>query len=167
MPSLTLYIAMTIDGFIARKNGSVDFLSIVEGTEDYGYEAFVRETNAIIMGRTTYDWIQGESAWPYEAPTYVLTNRPFETEHASPCATVDELLVAIEPYRSVWVCGGAGLITELLDRGLIDRFIISIVPVIIGTGIPLDRTSVDTRLKLVRCESFPTGLVQIEYALQK
>jgi len=166
----TVYIATSLDGFIARSNGGIDWLP-VPGAEDYGYAEFMDSVDAIVMGRNTFELALTFGDWPYEKPVVVLSSRPSSLAHPLPSgvrmssgdpeAILAELTSA--GARHVYVDGGV-TIRRFLEAGRITRVIITTVPVLIGSGVPLfGGTTRDIRLQHVRTRAFANGLVQSEY----
>jgi dihydrofolate reductase len=172
----TVYIATSIDGFIAREDGGIDWLpgeeeADVEG-EDYGYEEFIRSVDAIVMGRNPYELTSSFGSWPYgEKPVVVLSSRrveipdaiagTVESMSASPGEVVRRL--AERGFGHLYVDGG-NTIQRFLGEGLIQRLIITRIPVLLGTGIPLfGPLPHDVRLRHVGTRQFENGLVQSEY----
>jgi dihydrofolate reductase len=168
-PRCSVFIATSLDGFIARKDGGIDWLSIVEAPgEDYGYARFFGDVDALILGRRTYDTVLGFGAWPYgDKRCVVLTHGARESRHGerfhagAPGPLLDDLAAA--GVRRVYVDGG-DVIRLFLREGLIDDITLSVIPILLGDGIPLFDASVPTRrLRLAGSQSFPTGLVQLRY----
>jgi len=166
----SIFIGVSLDGQIARADGGLDWLPHGNG-EDYGYDAFMATVDALVMGRGTYDIVRKFDKWFYGTkPVFVLSHRELEPPHDG--AVVERLTgtpaeVAAEMDRRgvkhVYVDGGI-TIQQFLDAGLIQRLIISRVPVLIGKGIPLfGATSKDIPLKLISTRSWPSGMVQCEY----
>jgi dihydrofolate reductase len=168
-PRCSVFIASSLDGFIARPDGAIDWLSIVETPgEDYGYARFFAGVDALILGRRTYDTALGFSAWPYDGKRCVVfthdppPGRHGESFHAGPAAP---LLAQLHEagVRRAYVDGGA-LIRSFLREDLIDDITLSIVPVLLGGGIRLFDTSVpELRLRLTDSRAFASGLVQVRY----
>jgi len=184
-PRGDVFIATSVDGFIARPDGTLDWLTgrpAEEETgqhdpeEDYGYGAFLDSVDALFMGRGTFDVVQGfEGEWPYPKPVYVWTSSPGDVrpnEGADVRLVPGSLGDALERLRSdgvrrVYVDGGA-TIRAWLDAGLIDRMTISTVPVLIGEGIPLfGGTAGDVALELEACRTYPGGMVQRTYVVRR
>lgn len=171
----TVYIATSLDNFIARRDGGIDWLpgeeDAVEG-EDYGYQEFMDSVDAIVMGRNTFELSLSFGAWPHgEKPVVVLSSRPMdipddiaatvESISASPREVVRRL--AGRGFGQLYVDGGR-TIQGFLGEGLIQRLIITRVPVLIGAGIPLfGPLPHDIRLRHVETRQFGNGLVQSEY----
>jgi len=172
-PRCSVFIAASLDGFIARRDGGIDWLSIVETPgEDYGYARFFAAVDALVLGRGTYDTVRGFPAWPYgDKRCVVLAHNPPETQHgetfhAGPPAPLLERLHT-EGVRRVYVDGGA-VIRQFLSDGLIDDITLSIIPVILGDGIRLfDGGGPGRRLRMQASQAFASGLVQLTYAVTR
>jgi dihydrofolate reductase len=166
----SVFIATSLDGFIARANGDIDWLP-QGGGEEHGYEAFMATVDALVIGRKTYETVLAFDTWPYgEKPVFVLSTRALSpappgavVEHMSgaPAEIVSQL--AERGIRHVYVDGGI-TIQRFLQAGLIQRLIITRIPVLIGSGIPLFGTLPhDIGLKHVETRQYKSGLVQSEY----
>ena len=165
----SVFIGTSLDGFIARANGDFDFLD-AGGNEPHGYEEFMASVDALVMGRKTYETVLAFGAWPYEKPVFVLSTHPLAPAPAG--AAVEHLtgepaeIVAQLTARGighVYVDGGI-TIQRFLQAKLIQRLIISRVPVLIGEGIPLfGPLPSDVFLKHVATRHYASGLVQSEY----
>lgn len=169
-PRCSVFIATSIDGYIARPDGTFDFLSIVERPgEDYGFADFFATVDALVVGRNTYETALSFPEWPYAGKRcIVLTHRETESVHGEqffagePTALVDQL--ALSGAQRLYVDGGA-VIRQFLLGGLIDDVTLSIVPVLLGNGIPLFGSELpEQRLKLTSSKAFESGLVQLCYA---
>ena len=171
----TVYIATSVDGFIAREDGGIDWLPEgggEEGDEDYGYQEFVDSVDAIVMGRSTYELASSFGSWPYgEKPVVVLSSRrvvipeaiarTVEAMSAPPREVVRRL--AQRGFGHLYVDGGR-TIQGFLGEGLIDRLILTKVPVLIGSGIPLfGALPHDVGLRHLETLQFDNGLVQSKY----
>lgn len=173
VPKASVFIATSLDGYIAREDGAIDWLGAGDGDgggEDYGYRSFFDSVDALVMGRNTYDLVRAFPTWPYGSkPVFVLSTRALED--APP--TVERLTggpndvlqaLAARGIRHVYVDGGK-TIQGFLNEGLIQRLIITRIPVLIGRGIPLyGDVPGDVRLRHIATRSYETGLVQTEYA---
>jgi dihydrofolate reductase len=167
----SVFIATSLDGFIARTNGELDWLPAA--AEEHGYEAFIATVDALVIGRNTYETVLGFETWPYGGkPVYVLSTRALAP--APPGAVVERLsgapaeLVAQLAARGVghaYVDGGI-TIQGFLEAGLIQRLIITRIPVLIGAGIPLfGAVTHDIVVRHVATRQYASGLVQSEYAV--
>ena len=166
----SVFIGTSVDGFIARPNGDLDFLP-PGGGEPHGYAEFIETVDALIIGRNTYETVLGFDSWPYgEKPVFVLSTRPLAAAptgarvvHLSgePLKIVSE--VEARGISHAYVDGGI-TIQRFLCSGLIQRLIITRVPVLIGEGIPLfGWLPHDVQLEHVMTRYYPSGLVQTEY----
>lgn len=167
-----VYIAMSLDGYIAGEGDDLSFLSIVQQDgEDYGYHAFVETVDTVIIGRKTYDWVCKQGIIPHEYKSlYVITRNPQLSKTSSQYHSGDlsELMKKLlsESGKHIYCDGGAELIGSLLKLEMIDECIISIIPTIVGGGTPLFRNHHEIKLNLLSTTSFPSGLVQVHYAVQ-
>ena len=172
MRNVQLYIAASIDGYIARPDGGIDWLSMVDKEgEDYGYYAFIASVDTTLMGRKTYDDVLGfDVPFPYTGLTnYVFSRQEREPDHnpvrhitEDPAAFVKGLKA--QPGGNIWLIGGGQLNTVLLNARLIDEMILSIIPIVLGEGIPLfGGQPKETKWQLTKHEVFDTGLVQVRY----
>ena len=171
----SVFCGVSLDGFIARPDGALDFLE-GDGTApmgDHGYEAFVSGIDAIVMGRNTFEVVLGFEQWPYTKKVIVLSSGAVDLVRVKERGADVELLkatpeevvrqLATRGYKHLYIDGG-GTVQRFLRSGLIDRLIVTHVPVLIGQGIPLfGALEKDIPLKLVASRSFPGGLVQSEY----
>lgn len=169
-----MFIGTSVDGFIARPNGALDFLP-PGGGEDHGYAEFMASVDVLVIGRKTYETVLAFDQWPYGSkPVIVLSSRPVPAP-ADPAAVVERMegnpaeIVARLSERGakhLYVDGGV-TIQRFLDAGLIQRLIVTRVPVLIGTGIPLfGPLSGDVRLRHVGTRQYRSGLVQSEYVVE-
>jgi dihydrofolate reductase len=167
-----VFIATSRDGFIAGPDDDLSWLPDGHAGEDYGYEAFMAGTSAIVMGRRTHDVVQGFGIdWPYgDTPVFVVTSRPLETDEPSVQAvsgTPAEILARVREVTDggVYVDGGE-VIRQFLDAGLIDEATITVIPVDISEGVPLfTHDAQRARLGEPTSTAFPSGVVQRRYSL--
>jgi dihydrofolate reductase len=168
-PQCSVYIATSLDGFIARPNGSIDWLSRVERPgEDYGYHGFFDSIDTIVIGRKTYETALGFASWPYAGKRcVVLTHSRPPSDHGQtffsgpPNVLMQSLSEA--GSRRVYVDGGS-VISQFLASELIDDVTVSIVPLLLGEGLRLTRDlGRDIGLELVQTRAFESGLVQLQY----
>jgi dihydrofolate reductase len=169
--TVSVFVGTSVDGFIARKNGSFDFLP-ADGGEPHGYEEFMASVDALVIGRNTFDVVRAMPAWPYGQKRVVVLSshavdlsdvRDGVVEHmaGSPEEIVAKL--AATGAQHVYVDGGI-TIQRFLRAGLVDRLIITRVPVLIGEGIPLfGPVPRDIRLEHVSTQTFRSGMVKSEY----
>lgn len=175
MSKIILYVASSLDGFIAGRNGDISWLDAyqVEG-EDYGYSEFLKTIDVIVMGSKTYEQVLSFGSWPYEGfKTYVMTKRQLKSvdkvEVDFYSGDLDSFVAGIkrESRKNIWLVGGASLAQSFLERGFIDEIVISIIPVILGDGISLfGHMQRDFRLELIRSGSYNNGIVKLHYKLE-
>lgn len=172
---LFVYIATSLDGYIARPNEDLDWLNMVEMPgEDYGYGAFIDQIDTVILGRRTYEKVLGMGVgFPHQnKEVYVITRtqRPSEGNIHFYGGDLRQLLDSIRQKdgRHIFCDGGAEVIHQLMQAGLVDEWIISYIPIFLGTGIRLFQDGrPETLLELVESRSFPSGLVQVHYRKKK
>ncbi|MFN6536396.1 MAG: dihydrofolate reductase family protein [Nostoc sp. EkiNYC01] len=171
MAKVTLYIATSLDGYIARSDGGIDWLSIVEAQgEDYGYAAFYESIDAIVLGSKTYELGLSFGEWPYpKKKSFVFTQRHLKSDREDVVFvsdTVNHALASIEAqgFKNIWLVGGGALINSFLGHSLIDEYIISTIPIILGDGIRLfPPPSPEEKLELIHSKQYPSGLLQAHY----
>ena len=170
-----VFIATSLDGFIARENGNIDWLSLADSEgEDYGYNEINEKTDTIIMGRKTYDKVlELTEEFPVKNKNiYIVTHKERARENnlifsnKDPGDLVREL--KNQEGKNIYVDGGAQIVQELMRQDLIDEYIISVLPVFLGNGIPLfGNTGKQKMLRLKYSHSFDSGLVQLAYERQR
>lgn len=173
MRKISLFIAMSLDGYIAKPNDDLSFLKLVEKDgEDYGYAKFTADIDTIIIGRKTYDYVLKEIGASHydngQRDVYVITRteRPQIGRTIFYTGNIAELVEKLksEKGKNIYCDGGAEVINELLKNSLIDEFIISIIPVLLGNGTKLFRDGRPEQiLEFVSAKTFETGLVQLYY----
>lgn len=174
MVHVILYIATSVDGYIARPDGAVDWLSVSEQAgEDYGYAEFYDSVDALIMGRNTYEFCTAVEEWPYPGkPSFVFTGRSLPTQRSDVAVLTGDVrqglrAIADQGYRTLWLVGGGQLIQAFCQHNLIDEFMIFQIPILIGTGISLfQEFPHDIPLKLISTTSYPSGVVRMNYEIQ-
>lgn len=173
MRKLSLFIATSLDGYIAKPDDDLSFLKIVEKEgEDYGYSEFTAKIDTIILGRKTYDYVLQEIGTSHydngQRDVYVITRteRPKVGRTTFYAGNLTELVQKLksEDGKDIYCDGGAEIINELLQHDLIDEFIISVIPILTGNGTRLFKDNrPEQQLELVNAKSFDTGLVQLYY----
>jgi dihydrofolate reductase len=168
---VSVFIGVSVDGFIARPNGDLDFLP-EGGGEPHGYDEFMAGVDALVIGRNTFDTVLSFPVWPYgNKRVVVLSSKPadlsavrggiVEQMAGTPAEIVSKL--AASGAHNLYVDGGI-TIQRFLRAGLVQRLIITRVPVLIGDGIPLFGTLPrDVQLRHVATQHYPSGLVKSEY----
>jgi dihydrofolate reductase len=169
----SVFIGTSVDGFIARPDGGLDWLP-AGGGEPHGYDEFMGDVDALVIGRHTFEIVLGFDPWPYgDKRVVVLSSNPVDLSAVkggnvaqmtgSPAEIVAQLAASGAPR--LYIDGGI-TIQRFLRAGLIDRLIITRVPVLIGEGVPLfGSLPHDVRLDHVATRSYPSGLVQSEYRI--
>ncbi|SDH18795.1 dihydrofolate reductase family protein [Mucilaginibacter gossypii] len=173
MRKISLFIAASLDGYIAKPNDDLGFLKLVEKEgEDYGYKEFTETIDTLIIGRKTYDYVVKEIGASHydngERNVYVITRteRPNVGKTTFYTGNLTKLVQQLksETGKNIYCDGGAEVITELLKNDLIDEFIISVIPVLLGTGTRLFKDGrPEQLLEFVKSKTFETGLIQLNY----
>ena len=173
MRKLSLFIATSVDGYIAKPNHDLSFLKIVEKEgEDYGYNEFTSNIDTIILGRKTYDYVVKEIGLAHydngERDVYVITRTPRPSVGKTTFFTgkLNELVQQLKSKsgKGIYCDGGAEIINALLNEDLIDELIISIVPILVGNGTKLFNDGrPEQQLELIQVKTFDTGLTQLHY----
>ena len=168
-------MAISLDGFIARENGGLDWLpgpGEVEG-EDYGYHDFMETVDALVMGRATFETVLSFGVeWPYgNKPVVVLSRSDYELPHGMPdsvsvlSGSLTDIVSGLlqQGFEHIYLDGGMA-VRSFLQAGLVDRFILTVIPILIGSGRPLfGPLDDDIRMRLVDHVSWPSGLLQVTY----
>jgi len=177
---IIVYIATSADGFIARKDGAVDWLDRPETAGDYGMMKFFKSIDTILWGRKTYDTLlkfqkEGKAAPDMYGPikSYAFSRKPpkkviagfeFVTEPIDKFAR----RLRTQKGKDIWMMGGGGIIASFLDAGAIDEFIIHVIPTFIGEGIPLIGPGQRTvPLKLLSTKKFSDGVLRLHYQVER
>lgn len=178
-PKVSVYIATSLDGYIARKDGALDWLEPADQTnpadEDYGYKAFFNSVDCLILGSHSFEKVLTFPSWPYEDKrVIVLSSRSLRipaplTAKVKPSNLDPQTLLKKlhdEGIKHVYIDGGK-LIQSFLKAGLVDELTLTLIPVLLGSGIPLFGTlTKDIALNLQNSAAFPSGFVQNHYLLQ-
>jgi dihydrofolate reductase len=168
--AVRVFIATSLDGFIAGPDDDLSWLPPPRPDEDYGYGAFMSDTAAILMGRATYRVAAAFDAWPFgEVPVFVATTRPLDdavapTVHAIRGSAAELLALVRERVDGNVYLDGGSLIRQFLDAGLVDELTVTLIPVLLGSGSPLFAgTRRRLRLGLVSSRVCDGGIVQLVY----
>jgi dihydrofolate reductase len=169
MRKVKLFIACSLDGYIAREDGSVDWLF---SDQDYGFRSFLRSIDTMLMGRKTYEKALELGDDSHKSKRWVVfTRKPGDDGRGlaefvrEPVPFVRELLSG--EGRDVWLVGGAQALSVLLEAGLVDELILFVHPIILGSGIPLFRKDGSRSLELSGTRRFGSGLVRLHYKTRK
>lgn len=173
MRKLSLFIATSLDGYIAKPGDDLSFLKTVEKEgEDYGYAEFTANVDTLILGRKTYDYVVREIGASHydngQRDVYVITRteKPKIGKTTFYSGSLTELVHQLksENGKNIYCDGGAEIINELLQHDLIDEFIVSVIPILLGSGTGLFKDHrPEQQLDFVSTKSFDTGLVQLHY----
>ena len=169
MPQIRLYIAQSLDGYIARPDGAIDWLRPYDSV-DYGYDKFVAEIGTVVMGRKSYDLARSFGDWPYpSARSLVITSRPLDDTPPNVTRVgvdIARLVAALRASggKDAWIMGGAMAINAFLAAGAIDRIDLFTIPVLLGDGVPLFTPGrPEILLKLVSTQTYDKGLARQSY----
>jgi dihydrofolate reductase len=166
----SVFIATSLDGFIARENGAIDWLP--DNPEPHGYDEFIASVDAIVIGRKTFETVLAFGGWAYgKTPVVVLSTKKLKAPEGANCDFMSgdprDIVAALEQrgINHIYVDGGV-TIQRFLEAGLIQRMIITRIPILLGSGIPLfGPLPHDVRLTHVATRSFAEGFVQSEYTI--
>jgi dihydrofolate reductase len=169
-PRFSVFIAISLDGYIARANGDIDWLSIVHPVDEaHGYQAFMASVDMIILGRGTYETVLAFKEWPYPGKrVIVMTHRRAEARHGEKffSGSAADLAKRLSDAKRVYVDGGK-VVSQFFAAGLIDDVTISVIPIILGDGIRLfSGGEGEHRLELEGQRSWPSGMVQMRYRIR-
>ncbi|WP_258102351.1 dihydrofolate reductase family protein [Marinoscillum pacificum] len=167
MKRVKLFIATSLDGYIARSNGDVDWLYT---DQDYGYTNFLETIDTVLMGGKTYRQVLGFGDWPYSTKKSYIFTHDLQSESTDEITFIHHDIPGCvrrlkkEKGKDIWLVGGAEINTILLEAGLIDELWIFKMPVLLGTGVPLFNSSKsETWLQIKDIEEFDSGLVKMIY----
>jgi dihydrofolate reductase len=177
MRKIIVYIAISADGYISRRDGNVDWLNRPRTAGDYGMADFSKKIDTVIFGRTTFDEAisrGGEAHFGKRNKNYVFTHNPPATSRYKNVEFVNEPVeefagrLRASPGKDIWMMGGGGIIASFLDAGEIDEFMIFVIPVFIGEGIPLIQPRHrDVQLKLLSSHQYEDGVVKLHYEVAR
>lgn len=165
------YFAASLDGYIAAPDGGVGWLAPFEDSgEDYGYSEFYASIDSVLLGRRTYEQSLTFGGWPYSGKACrVFSHRdltPVTSDVRMTSANPAEVLVELDHMglKRAWLVGGSELAGSFRQARLISEYIVSVTPVILGSGIPiLAPAGPSERLRLMECRPYPSGLIQLRY----
>ena len=172
MRKVVVYIAASLDGFIAAPGDDLSFLNLVQSQdEDYGYSDFMQNVGTVVMGRRTYEWVMKQvPEFPHaHIESYIISGKGTSAGNLNfYSGNVPGLIQTLQsqPGKNIFVDGGSVLINSLLKAQCIDQVIVSVIPVLLGNGIRLfEAGNPMSLLKLESSKSFPSGLVQLSYSV--
>ena len=173
---IIVYVATSADGFIARKDGNVDWLNRPRTAGDYGMRDFMKSVDTILLGRKTYDWainFGGGRAFGKKTKYYVFSRKP----PSSTSSAVEFVKKPIKEFatqlrdqkgKDIWMMGGGSIIASFLDAGEIDEFIVHVIPVFIGEGIHLIKPHHrNIELNLIESHPYDDGVVKLHYGVRR
>ncbi len=173
-PKISVFIATSIDGYIARKNGDIDWLTKFNPPtdesedKDCGFSKFFSGIDVLVMGRNTYEVVSHFDPWPYEGKRVVVISSTLQSVCKQAELYKGDIKHLVEKlhadgFKHIYVDGGA-TISQFLNMGLVDQLIISIIPIVLGSGIQLfSNINDDKWCRLVTTQAFSNGLVQLRY----
>ena len=174
---IQLYIAQSLDGFVADEDGGVRWLEEAGEGGDFGYDEFFRGVGAVVMGSATYEQLLSwDIAWPYpDLPNWVFTRRELEAPDGADVRFVQgrpgEHTADIEASageKNVWLVGGGDLVRQFIDERILDELILFIAPLLLGRGIPLFEGTVPTPAVLTEVQAYPsTGFAELRYRFER
>ncbi len=165
MRKVVLFISSSLDGYIARVNGDINWLFT---DQNYGYTKFLDSIDTVFMGRKTYEQVLTFGEYPYqEKKSYVFTKN-LDFQATFDVKVVTDLDTFVNYFRlldgnNIWLVGGSLLIRDFLNKNLVSEIILSVHPIILGEGISLFANPNTTALQLTGCQTYSSGLVQLSY----
>ena len=164
-----VYIAASVDGFVASADGGVKWLDSFHAPDNYGFDLFIQQIGAIVMGRKTFDQVLGFGPWSFQdRDVYVLTSRPVDNPPPRTVAWRDgparlaERLSGMSLQGDVWLLGGPESINAIRELGAVDEYIVHVMPVLLGAGIPLfGESGAVTSLSLADSYVYEDGVVKL------
>jgi dihydrofolate reductase len=173
------YCAQSLDGYIARADDSLDWLTGYEGKYagadelplGDSYDRFMAGIGALVMGSATYEFCAALEEWPYpDHPVWALSTRDRRVPDGAdvrlvsgPVRDLHAGVLESAGGRAVWVVGGGNVASQYADAGLLDRVEVTVVPVVLGAGKPLFDRALAARLQLVSTRPFANGMVELRY----
>jgi dihydrofolate reductase len=170
MASFRYSVTVSVDGYIADKNGDIGWQAHY-ASSDLGLDTFLASADFVILGRTTYDLIKTSGSWPYLGKRgYVLTTRPIDGPVPPGVEAVNGVAAVIERLKSrtgqAWVVGGGITARAFFDAGALDELELYVVPTLLGQGVPLFARGADSRsLILTESEAYRNGVVRMFYTV--
>jgi dihydrofolate reductase len=179
VPKTQYFCAATLDGYIADPDDGIDWLTGFESGYDGPGESvsdaidtYLEGVGAMVMGSSTYEYILTHD-WPYgDRPSWVLTSRELPVAegadirfHNGPVADIHDEMLAAAGELDLWVVGGGPVASELVEAGLLDELLVTIVPIILGAGKPLFSAPIDKGMRLLGTRPFANGMFELRYSL--
>ncbi|HET8759112.1 MAG TPA: dihydrofolate reductase family protein [Solirubrobacteraceae bacterium] len=176
MSRVVYYAAMSLDGYIAESDDTLDWLTKFPGVEPGpavttvagGYDEFYEDIGAMVMGSVTYEWVLDHiTSWPYSGkPTWILTSRELPAPAGEDVRFGSDFQAMIESAgdRKLWVVGGGNVASQFADAGLIDEVWVTVVPVVLGAGKPLfDRRLPGPPMRLTEALPRASGMIELRF----
>lgn len=165
-----LFIATSLDGYIATKNESIQWLENIEGEGDNSYLSFYEEIDTVIMGNKTYQWLESQnlSEFPYQGKDCYVFSRKETGSDENVIFVNDDVerfiqMLQNKEGRDIWIVGGGELLSSFIEQDLIDEYIITVAPIILGEGIPLFKAgSSSISLSLIGTQKF-NQFIELHY----
>ncbi|MCT1578920.1 dihydrofolate reductase family protein [Oceanobacillus kimchii] len=165
-----LFIATSLDGYIATKNESIQWLDDIEGEGDNGYLRFYEEIDTVIMGNKTYQWLESQnlSEFPYQSKDCYVFSRKESGSNENVIFVNDDVerfiqMLQNKEGRDIWIVGGGELLSSFIEKDLIDEYIITVAPIILGEGIPLFKEASSViNLSLIGTQKF-NQFIELHY----
>lgn len=177
-PKISVFIATSLDGYIAKKNGDIDWLTQFnpptseDEDKDCGFSEFFSSIDVLVMGKNTYEVVSNFDTWPYQGKRVVVLSSTLTSVCEQAELFTGDIAQLVEKLHAdgikhIYVDGGR-TISQFLNMGLIDQMIISLIPVVLGSGIPLfNKINNDKWCRLISSKTYSNGLVQLKYDLIK
>lgn len=170
-PKVSVRVGQSIDGYIAKKDGNIDWLYYGHsGDEEYGFKDFINSIDGLILGKNTYEVVSNFDQWPYDGKRVIVLSNSLKNvrpEAELYTGSLKDLLSKLhsEGIKHVWVDGGV-TISKFLEEGLVDEISISVIAMILGSGIPLfNPMNAEHKCELLSTKSYPSGLVESKYKI--
>ena len=178
-PKVSVFIATSLDGYIARENGDLDWLEVANANmpeeDDGGFAAFMQTVDALVMGRKSYEKVLSFGEWVYgDTPVIVMSSQPIAFPDGTPntvtqsSETPAELCVRLfrDGVKHIYVDGG-NTIQRFLSAGLVDELTLTLIPILLGSGIPLfGSLKSDVKLSCLNTKRYDCGIVQMHYRVE-
>jgi dihydrofolate reductase len=174
------FCAATLDGYIADSDDGIDWLTGFESRYDGpgekvgdGIDSYLEGVGALVMGSSTYEFILSHD-WPYgDRPSWVLTSRELpDTQgadirfHNGSVAEIHTEMVAAAGDRDLWVVGGGPVASDLVDADLLDELLLTVVPIVLGSGKPLFSRPIEKGMTLLGTRTFANGMIELRFSLR-
>jgi dihydrofolate reductase len=175
MSRVVYYAAMSLDGYIAESDDTIEWLIGYPGVEpgpavttaEGGYDEFYADVGALVMGSVTYEWVLAHlESWPYAGkPSWVMTSRELPTVDGQDIRFGSDFqeMIASAGDRKLWVVGGGNVASQFADAGLLDEVWVTVVPVVLGSGKPLFDRRVKGYMRPTEVLPRPSGMIELRF----